>query len=287
MSHDPNPSDDKLELHHRQQLSALVDGELSPDEARFLLRRLEHDAGLRDRFERWQLCGDVLRGQVRRAAGPELGARIAAAIAAAPVPAAAPRAPVDRRQAWTRWGGGAALAASVALVAMWVGRPAATDPSLIAAPRVAVQTLPSTEATLAASAPAQAPLQASPRAVSPGPAQVQRAPSPMVAAARPARTSVAGGSDEALAGAVADAGPLAPAMAQDDPFASPMPLQARPWPRAVLAQPAGSVHTARFGEPAAGASFYPFEPRLPAQSAPVALPEGDPLPAPPEQEGRR
>ena len=37
---------DKFELHYRQQLSALVDGELAADEARFMLRRLEHDSEL-------------------------------------------------------------------------------------------------------------------------------------------------------------------------------------------------------------------------------------------------
>ena len=31
---------------HRQQLSALIDGELSADQARFLIRRLEHDQEL-------------------------------------------------------------------------------------------------------------------------------------------------------------------------------------------------------------------------------------------------
>ena len=46
MNHDPDPGHDKLDLHQRQQLSALVDGELAPDQARFLLRRLQHDAEL-------------------------------------------------------------------------------------------------------------------------------------------------------------------------------------------------------------------------------------------------
>ena len=48
----------------------------------------------------------------------------------------------------------------------------------------------------------------------------------------------------------------------EDPFASPAPLQARPWPRATLAAPSGRSYTAGFGDPAATASFYPFEPRL-------------------------
>lgn len=47
----------------------------------------------------------------------------------------------------------------------------------------------------------------------------------------------------------------------EDPFASPAPLQARPWPRATLAAPSGRSYTAGFGDPAATASFYPFEPR--------------------------
>ena len=37
------PPVDKILDHNRLQLSALVDGELSPHEARFLLRRLQHD----------------------------------------------------------------------------------------------------------------------------------------------------------------------------------------------------------------------------------------------------
>ena len=40
------PTIDKLDIHHRQQLSALMDGELLADEARFLLRRLQHDRDL-------------------------------------------------------------------------------------------------------------------------------------------------------------------------------------------------------------------------------------------------
>ena len=287
MSHDPDRIDDKLEHHHRQQLSALVDGELAPDEARFLLRRLEHDADLCGRFERWQLCGDVLRGQVRRAAAPDLGARIAAAIAAAPaaMPAAVPpQAAVRRRQAWTRWGGGAALAASVAAVAMFVGRPLATDPSHGPAPVAAVQALPSTEAILADAAPAvvEAPVALQPQR-RPAPVRAQREPARMVAARAPAASAA----PSILADAVADAGAqaLAAAPAPDDPFASPVPLQARPWPRAVLAQPAGSTYTAGFGEPAASGSFYPFEPRLPTQAGPPpSAAEGDGRPAPADRE---
>ena len=40
-------SSDKLEQHYGQQLSAMMDGELSPDQARFLLRRWQHENRLR------------------------------------------------------------------------------------------------------------------------------------------------------------------------------------------------------------------------------------------------
>ena len=276
-SPDGSSVDDKLELHHRLQLSALVDGELAPDQARFLLRRLEHDAGLRGRFERWQLGGDVLRGQVRRAAAPELGARIAAAIAAEPATASLPmRAQAGtRRQAWTRWGGGTALAASLAALAMFVARPVATDPSQgpVAVPAaVAMQAQPATGDLPATVAAPMAVARQAPQA-RPQPVPARHSPaSPMVASNRAARAPAA--LPVGVTDAVADTA-TAPAAATNasDPFASATPLQSKPWPRAMLAQPEGNVYTARFGEPAASTSFYPFEPSLPA---PVDAPSHGP-----------
>ena len=58
-----SPAGQRLDQRHREQLSALVDGELGADEARFLLRRMEHDPELAGCQERWQLLGDVMRGQ--------------------------------------------------------------------------------------------------------------------------------------------------------------------------------------------------------------------------------
>ncbi|WP_028917424.1 sigma-E factor negative regulatory protein [Pseudoxanthomonas sp. J35] len=299
MSHDPRNTDDKFELHYRQQLSALVDGELAPDEARFLLRRLEHDTELSGRFERWQLCGDVLRGQVRRAAGPDLADRIAAAVAAAPMgaEAAAAAAPQRRRQLWTRWGGGAALAASVAAVAMFVGRPAQTGPDFAPAPAVAV--LPSTEAVLpdAAAAPATAIAQAAEVAAAaaarlaasrPAPRQVASAPRPRRAATAAATPAVSAPASPIapLADAVAEAPVAAPGTALPaDPFASAVPLEARPWPRAALPR-TGSAYTASFGQAGGGSPFYPFEPSLAAPQASESAEEPG-LPEPPPQDLQR
>ena len=71
------PAIDKLDTHHRQQLSALMDGELLADEARFLLRRLQHDHDLAGCWERWQLCGDVLRGHAQAPAPAGFAERVA------------------------------------------------------------------------------------------------------------------------------------------------------------------------------------------------------------------
>ena len=293
MTHDPRPAIDKLELHARQQLSALVDGELSPDEARFLLRRLEHDSELSGSFERWQLCGDVLRGRAARAAAPARGGRVAAAIAPSPDASVQPAAGGGRRFAIARWGGGAALAASVAAVAMLVGRSGAPEQAPVAAPALAVQALPSTGAVLAEVAPARSPVVANPVPSTPRPAvtpRVQREPvGPMVAAVaearpnRPVRAASPASVPEIQAAPDAlAAAPLLPS----DPFASSAPLQARPWPRAAMPG-ASSGYTASFEESGSARAFYPFEPSLPAPPAAPEAIDPDALPAPPDEGGGR
>ena len=110
---------------HREQLSAMMDGALSADEARFLLRRMEHDDELADCWERWQFAGDAMRGIAGRALPADFSRRIGRAIAddvalADAIEAqtlAVPATPGTRRPL-LRWGGGAALAASVALAAL-------------------------------------------------------------------------------------------------------------------------------------------------------------------------
>lgn len=141
---EPAPPD-RLHAHHRRQLSAMLDGELSPDQARFMMRRLEHDASLAACWERWQVCGEVLRGHGHPLLPADFSARVLAAAVAAPAtaPAAASAATAAAPRArLLRWGGGA-LAASVALVALFMARQlpeaqapgaleAATSPSLVA-----------------------------------------------------------------------------------------------------------------------------------------------------------
>jgi len=112
------PDPETLYTFHRQQLSAMLDGELSPDEARFMLRRLEHDVELARCWERWQLCGELLRGRADGLLPSDFAARVAASVQApAPRPQARMNAP--RRSRMMMWGG-MGLAASVALAAVLV-----------------------------------------------------------------------------------------------------------------------------------------------------------------------
>ena len=95
-----NSEPDKFDTHYRLQLSSMMDGELSLDEARFLLRRLRHDEELNGCWERWQLCGDVLRGQAQ-APAPAPASRPAPAptqvSAPSPISAPSPAESAERR----------------------------------------------------------------------------------------------------------------------------------------------------------------------------------------------
>ncbi len=305
---------DKFELHYRQQLSALIDGELPADEARFVLRRLQHDEELAGCHERWQLCGEILRGRVSVPAPADFSARVREAVAAEASQQVQARrlGAAGNRRTW-RWGGGVALAASVAGLALFVTRerlpeaPAAVPPAQVASD--------TTQASASAASPARLP------APQPTPVDPQDdlaaavVAAPAVATAAPRRQDAEARGDgmrraqvERAAGAVAVEHPAravavttsavaappvqatppfavpavaAPAIAQraGDPFGHVTPtLQPRPWPRSPLPQGAsGSEFTASF--PSQGASstaFYPFEPQLSAGATVAAPPSQQP-----------
>lgn len=260
-SMDLHDTDAKLSRQQRGQLSALLDGELAPDQARFLLRRLGHDADLAACWQRWQLAGDVLRGRpVAALAGGADGfaqavARDVAASGVRPAPGFARR--------W-RHGIGLAAAASVAALAMFVAPPLSLDGDMPAPP-------------LASSPAGETAVE---RAVVQPPAGPEREVSvPQFAAATPAepaaqapgRIAAAPRSPPPPAESVP---PSAPALARDpppavlvaapdgQPFATPAGPQARPWPRAGLG--GDGPLTVGFSEAPGAPSFYPFEPQLPA-----------------------
>jgi sigma-E factor negative regulatory protein RseA len=101
-----------------EQLSALLDGELPPEQTTLLLKRLGREPELARRLTRFRLCGDVLRGERVRLRA-DFAMRISAAIATeAPLPAAVR---TMRRPGAPRWLSpltGLAVAASVAIVAV-------------------------------------------------------------------------------------------------------------------------------------------------------------------------
>lgn len=295
----------------RENLSALFDGELDGDAARFAFKRLGHDAQWREACGRWQLCGDVLRRRAHGAAEPTPGfaaagfaERVAAAIQADAALQASQRAAAPaqtelkpRKAAGSRrgWFGGAALAASVAVAALFVARPfsddtatGASDPAQVAqqaaqpapaqpaAPQQPVQA-PAPQA-VAANTPAETGLTSADASGLAAGAAVAVAELPRRLNERRSRgqsqraavraserqeapvQAVAGGA----APLVADARATANAGAHPNPF-RPQQNEApasRPWPRAALPNyPSNSAYTASYGGPGlASPSFYPFEP---------------------------
>lgn len=264
--------------HDHEALSALFDGELHGDERRFALRRLSHDEAWQQACGRWQLIGDAMRRQAPIAAPSGFAERVQARLGETQ-PAASParRAPLWRRP----WAGGA-LAASVALAALFAAGTFTRPPAELPPPAAPVAQAPA--AVPAAAAPAIVPVPDRAVAVEPADAvpatTTRQAPAPasrrqparVVAAAdtarrrtRPARVEAqaiaAAPSPVAVAAALPPVDPANPfSLKRDEPIAP------RPWPRSVLSgQPAGAF-TASYGAAAdSGAerpSFYPFEPRL-------------------------
>lgn len=275
--------------------SALFDGELQGDAARFALKRLGHDARWRQACGNWQLLGDVLRGQATAVAPHDFADRVAAAIAVERAhviePAqqeamtVTPTATVSAsRRSWNpKWVGGVALAASVALVALFVARPLSPGSTPGSTPTMpATQMAAATPAAPAVESPARTDLTipATPDSTTGlATAAVAVAEVPRRAAERRSR----GQSQRAalrvskrrieapIVAAASNAAvvvnePATPAATSNPFHPQPAEVATRPWPRAVLPNyPASGALTASFGSSSASSpSFYPFEPRLPA-----------------------
>lgn len=288
----------------RETLSALFDSQLQGDEARFALKRLGHDVQWREACGRWQLYGDVLRGQGGAIAAGGFAERVAVAIAReTPLQSTATTSTPARTVSMHRGWIGGALAASVALVALFVARP-----------------FPEENAPTSSDAPAQVasaptsgstPLPAAPEIRTPAPTPVPQAPDqtaglaaavavaevPRRAVERRAsrgqsqRAALRAGRQQTLPAvatatatapsAVAVLESTTPAPASTNPFhPEHAEVASRPWPRAVLPQYSGgnTGMTASFGNTSSSRSFYPFEPQsVQEPSAPAATDDGDPL----------
>lgn len=289
---------DHAERQCREQLSALLDGALPADEARFLLRRLQHDHALAGHWERWQVYGDALRGSAPALLPADFAQRVSAALAAeAEGPRQAPGVAVPGRAGWMRWGGGAALAASVAVAALFVAQrqplPAGGAPAEI---EIAASGLPGIDpAPVAAQADragnpqgaGAAGVAAAALAVADAPRRSartdrrtasRRATAPARASAAVAATPVAAA--PLLVASAAGNAASTPSPVSVDPFAGDGALVARPWPRAVVTGLSSHALNVDYGRlPAQDASAERFEPFAP--QLPVAAPAPQPRAATP------
>lgn len=273
-------ANDLTQLSSREQLSALMDGALPADQTRFLLRRLQHDASLADSWARWRLSGEVMRGLAPAQRLPaDFASRVSMALHA---DGSAPRSiemrPV-RKPAWLRWGGGVAVAASLAVVALMARQPASQSPAAMPASQVA-----SAEAAPAIPVPRPAPVPQAPSALADAPQMLAAAGA---AVARPARnrsaeaSRVARSASNAASGAVAQqapAGELASVDAVPAPVTSD--IVTRPWPRSVLSQYSDNALTVGFGDRLrTGPVYSPFPStalrNLQSPAAPADQPVGE------------
>lgn len=295
------PDIDKILDHNRQQLSALMDGALSPDEARFLLRRLQHDEALAQCWSRWQLCGDILRGQVHAPAPAGFARRVAAAVAqdaTTQQPGTQQPGTLQTRARKRAWGvSGVALAASVAMLALFVTRqsPDVTQPTDPQPAQVAASQTPavSTNPSLVAAAEPSGQAPDLPNAAT-GLAAIEvvaelprratlnrsRGQSQRAASQRAAIRATRGNTEPqtALAAAAPKVGSEIAAAASSfvdatvDPFTRPQAkaIPARPWPRALLPESAssGAFNVDYAHQDTAAPQFYPFQP----QPVPLAVP---------------
>lgn len=143
--------------HQPEQLSAGMDGELTGEELRFLLRRLDHDRSLLVRWERFHVASAGLRRELPPLATPSFADRVMRALEDEAGVVSEPRA---RRHHWLRLSAGGAIAAGVAVAALMVSRP--TGPAMEGAPSAASVAQASAPGQVASPAPS---LPAAPAAV--------------------------------------------------------------------------------------------------------------------------
>lgn len=109
-----------------EDLCAWLDGELPPDQARFLERRIANEPALQAQVERWQLASASLRGQPLRLMPAGLAENVARAVRAEPAP--------RRAHHWPWAAGIAAAVLGLALIPGLVGE--GDSPGLPPAPEL-------------------------------------------------------------------------------------------------------------------------------------------------------
>jgi sigma-E factor negative regulatory protein RseA len=156
----------------REQVSAFLDGELPNSETELLLKRLTRDGELRESFGRYALIGEAVRGTSRGLLTRGFSGRVNLAIDGELIPASE-HLPPARGPRWWRPIAGAAVAASVAAVAVVALQQRAVAPTLrVGAPlaaRISVPTqsavAPAAREAISYTVPATSP--AAPAAIAP------------------------------------------------------------------------------------------------------------------------
>ncbi|MGD8483366.1 MAG: sigma-E factor negative regulatory protein, partial [Thioalkalispiraceae bacterium] len=101
---------------YEERLSALVDGEETHTDD--VLSRIKQDDELRQRWQRYHLISDAMKGYLDGPSYPDISARVSQALDNEPT-VLAPRHKSSRFQHWYKQAAGFAVAASVATVAVF------------------------------------------------------------------------------------------------------------------------------------------------------------------------
>jgi sigma-E factor negative regulatory protein RseA len=101
-----------------EQVSALLDSELSDKEASSVLAQISQDQELRQNWERYHIIGDVMRGEMINIKSGDISERVKKQIELEPAIIAIPQKSKAKswKSNWVKPAAGAALAASVATV---------------------------------------------------------------------------------------------------------------------------------------------------------------------------
>jgi len=125
------------------QISAFADGELTRDEAEFLVRRLSRDSDARCKTVRYATMGAALRGELLGPDPDVLRRRISAALEGVHVPEPVHTSAPSPLRRFLRPAAGVGIAASVAIAALLAVNPGTSvDPGTTAPPVAVVGTVP-------------------------------------------------------------------------------------------------------------------------------------------------
>ncbi|MDH5593708.1 MAG: sigma-E factor negative regulatory protein, partial [Gammaproteobacteria bacterium] len=106
----------------KEQISALVDGELDANERPLLIKQIEADESLQAEWERYHLISDVLKGHLAHRASPGFAESVRENIEQEPLVQVSQARKLFQSNA-LKYVGGIGIAASVAIVSVLIALP--------------------------------------------------------------------------------------------------------------------------------------------------------------------